>query len=633
MKRLAVQILFARGLLVIIAFVSGCGAGSFSEGPAPAPPPASPPAPVITPSSAVLLPGQTLQFIATLNGAPLAKPTWLVNNVAGGATATGIITASGLYTAPTGSAATAVQVSVNDLTENTQSPPAQISIFQMGQFQPGTVSATNNPLVALYTFSAPEGAVVQIQFGASTSYGLTTWAQPAPEEGGNVGILVAGMRASTTYHMQAIVHLSNGSTLFDTDHVFTTGALPANILPNLTIQQTAGMTPASGVELLCLFEEASQTQLTAVVTDLAGNVIWYYPIQPSGPYPMKFLPNGHVLVVVQGVPPTTNAVQEIDLAGNVISQISLADVQQGLAAAGLSFPSLASFHHDVAKLPNGHLILLVNYNQTFTDQPGVTTVTGDALIDWDPQQGPVWTWSTFDHIPLTHAPNGTADWTHSNAVVYSPDDGNLILSLRNQNWIVKINYGNGAGDGRILWHLGPGGDFTLPSGQAPIEWNYGQHYPVLLGPNTAGIFPLMFFNNGNGRQVDTNNDICGTPGLTPCYSSVPTFQLNEYADTAQVLEETNLSPDYSVCCGSTNLLANGDLEYDVALDVNTPDVSYIQEVTHEQNSQMVWQMNITGQLAYRGFRIPSLYPGVEWTQSAIENATATIPTGRAATKQ
>jgi arylsulfate sulfotransferase len=627
MKRRTVQILLSSGLFAIINFISGCNAGSFSEGPTPAP------APVITPSSAVLLPGQTLQFNATVNGAPLANAVWLVDRFVSGGTAIGTITPSGLYTAPTGSAPTAVQLRVRDLTHNTQSTPVKISIFQPGNFQPGTVSASKNPLVALYTFSAPQGAVAQIQFGTSTNYGLTTWAQPAPEGGGAIGILVAGMRSSTTYHMQAIVHLPNGNTLFDTDQVFTTGALPANLLPNLTVQQTAGMTPAPGVELLCLFEEASQTQLTAVVTDLAGNVIWYYPIQPSPPFPMKLLPNGHMLVSTFDGTQNQDVVQEIDLAGNTISQVSLADVQQGLATAGLSFPTLASIHHDIAKLPNGHLILLVNYNQTFTDQPGVTTVLGDALIDWDPERGPVWTWSTFDHIPLTHAPNGTTDWTHSNAVVYSPDDGNLILSMRNQNWIIKINYVNGAGDGRILWHLGQDGDFTLPSGQAPIEWNYGQHYPVLLGPNSAGIFPLMFFNNGNNRLVDTNDNICDTPGLTTCYSSVPIFQLNEYMNTAQVLEETDLSPAYSVCCGSANQLANGDLEYDVALDINSANGSYIQEVTRGQTSQVVWQMNVTGQLTYRGFRIPSLYPGVEWTQSAIANATAAVQPARMAVKQ
>jgi arylsulfate sulfotransferase len=607
------------GLVVLIGFISGCSGSSRV------------PIPIVTPVSAVLLPGQTIQFSAIEFGVPMGNAVWFVNQIAGGTNTSGTITSSGLYTAPADSALISVQVGVRDATYKTESTPVQVSIFQPGHFQSGTVSASTNPLVALYTLQAPLGATVQIQFGTSTNYGLMTWAQPAPEAGGVVRILVAGMRAATTYHMQAMVHLPSGNTVFDSDQVFTTGALPANILPNLTVQQTAGMNPASGVELLCLFEGASPTQLTAVATDLAGNVIWYYPIQPNAPFPMKLLPNGHMLVVLDGI-----AVQEIDLAGNIMSEVSQADMQQGLTAVGfpISAQSGLNANHDVLKLSNGHLILLVSLNQIFTDQPN-TAVTGNALIDWDLQKGPVWTWSTFDHIPLTHAPYGTSDWTHANAVVYSPDDGNLILSMRNQNWIVKINYRDGTGDGRILWRLGPDGDFTLHNGQAPIEWNYGQHYPVLLGPNTAGIFPLMFFNNGNNRLVDAADDDCGIPGLTACYSSVPVFQLNEYTNTAQVLQETNLSPAYSVCCGNANLLANGDLEYDVAADVNTPNVSYIQEVTQERNPQLVWQMNINGQLTYRGFRISSLYPGVEWTQSAIAtaNASATAQTARKGVKQ
>jgi hypothetical protein len=35
------------------------------------------------------------------------------------------------------------------------------------------------------------------------------------------------------------------------------------------------------------------------------------------------------------------------------------------------------------------------------------------------------------------------------------------------------------------------------------------------------------------------------------------------------------------------------------------------EVTRD-GKQTVWQMDIQGQLAYRGYRIPSLYPGVQW---------------------
>jgi arylsulfate sulfotransferase len=604
MARLNLRILQWCSLLVITGFLSGCSGIKI-------------PIPIVAPTSAVLLPGQTLQFSATEFGVPMGNGVWLVNRVAGGTRTSGTITSSGLYTAPDDSTLTSVGVSVRDSIHKTESTPVQVSIFEPNHFQPGNVAPSINPQVALYTLQAPEGATVQIQFGTSTNYGLVTWAQPAPAAGGPVAILVAGMRASTTYHMQAMVHLPNGNTVLDTDQQFATGALPANILPKLAVQQTPGLTPAPGVELLCLFGETiggsniSDTWLTAVITDLEGNVIWYYPIQPSAPFPMKLLPNGHMLVVVDYL----NTAQEIDLAGNIISQVSLVEIERGLAAAGSSLPPLLYMSHDIVKLPNGHLIFIISLTKN--------AITGDALIDWDPQKGgPVWTWSTFDHIPLSHNPYGTADWTHSNALLYSPDDGNLILSMRNQNWIVKINYNNGAGDGTILWHLGPDGDFTLPPGQAPIEWNYGQHYPVLLGPSTSGVFPLMFFNNGDGRLVDANNDPCGTKGLTPCYSSVPTFELNEYTKTARVLAETNLSPAFSTCCGSTNLLANGDLEYDVAQDVYMPGVSYIQEVTQDQNPQLVWQMTITDQLAYRGFRIPSLYPGIEWTQAAIATANA-----------
>jgi arylsulfate sulfotransferase len=93
-------------------------------------------------------------------------------------------------------------------------------------------------------------------------------------------------------------------------------------------------------------------------------------------------------------------------------------------------------HHDALKLPNGHYLFLANFNQ---DQPGVGAVLADIIVDWDPQQGPVWTWNAFDHLSLSHAPDGTTDWTHANALVYSPGDGNLLLSMGNQNWIIKIN--------------------------------------------------------------------------------------------------------------------------------------------------------------------------------------------------
>jgi arylsulfate sulfotransferase len=150
---------------------------------------------------------------------------------------------------------------------------AQVTFFQANQFTPGVVTGSNNPLVASYNFTAPQGATVEVQFGTTTSYGLNTWAQPAPAAGGNVQILVAGMRANTTYHMQAIAHLPTGNDVVDADNIFITPSVSSDIVPIMTVEQTAGSSLGSGVELLNLVQEAPTNKLTAVATDMQGNLI------------------------------------------------------------------------------------------------------------------------------------------------------------------------------------------------------------------------------------------------------------------------------------------------------------------------------------------------------------------------
>ena len=189
--------------------------------------------------------------------------------------------------------------------------------------------------------------------------------------------------------------------------------------------------------------------------------------------------------------------------------------------------------------------------------------------------------------------------------------------MRNQNWIIKINYQNGNGNGSILWRFGLDGDFTLVGQEAPQDWNYGQHYPTIVSSNSSGIFSMMFFDNGNNRLLNSSGTVCGTAGAGPCYSSVPIMQLDEYSMTATELWENNLLPSYSICCGDALLLPNGNVEFDIAADVGTPGVSHLVEVTQTPSPQTVWKMDITGQLAYRGFRIPSLYPGQSWSATAL----------------
>jgi arylsulfate sulfotransferase len=580
-----------------IAILTGCGSNVVE----------------INPPSAVLAPGQSFQFtvasIQTYSGEGQALLT--VNGVAGGSVSTGTITAGGLYTAPSTPPGQPITIGVQG-----HNASSSVTILTPGSLT-SSVAATQNPLVASYSITAPAASSVQVNFGPDTNYGFSTSPVQAPSNGGTVNVLVAGMRASTTYHMQATATPAQGPPLLDKDHTFTSGSIPANRLPTMTTQLTGVGTPSPGVELFSLvpLTNAANPILNTVATDLEGNVIWYYDLGETGlyPEPVKLLPNGHMLVLVTTA---VNEIREIDLTGNIINKVTIPQVDA--AIAGMVDFQIATFTHDVAVLPNGHWLLLLDFDATVNNVSGVPNGTGiiaDAIIDWNLQTGTAdWIWSTLDHLSVARAPFGLPDWTHSNALIYSPDDGNLILSMRNQNWVVKINYDNGAGDGTILWRLGDGGDFTLPAGQAPIEYNYGQHYPTIVSPNSSGVISLMFFNNGNNRLVDANNDICGQGGFIGCYSSVPIVQLNESTKQETVLWEDILLPAYSICCGDALVLPNGNYEYDVAYNILTPNFSHIQEVTESQ--ELVWNMDIEGQLAYRGFRIPSLYPGQIWPATA-----------------
>lgn len=583
--------------LLVILLQIGCSAGS-----------SSPVATSIAPNAAALAPGQSIQFTAILSGSAV----WSVNGVQGGNSSVGTIDATGNYTAPSNPQSIAATVTASS-GKSTVSAQAYV-------VAPGIVTATANPQVALYTITPPAAANVSIQFGPSASYGLSTWMQAAPAGGGAVSILVAGMLGNTDYHMQAMLQFSGGLNFSDADHTFSTQSVAKDSLPTITATTTAGMTPQSGVELLELGNEVGQQDI--IVTDLSGNPLWTYnpgTVVPVGssPNPIKLMPNGHFLINFSngGGDGTNSIIQEVDLTGQVIWQMTSVQLNQTLAAATCDGCNIAvvGTHHDFAILPNGHLIVIAATQQVISG----TTVTGDVLIDLDQNHNPVWLWNEFDHLDVNRHPYEYPDWTHTNAIIYSADDGNLIISIRHQNWLVKIDYNNGAGTGDIIWHLGYQGDFTLLNADGStdtnaIDWFYAQHGPAFVTPNTTGNFSLILFDNGDDRGVSVvAGGTCGVTGQPACYSTVPLLQLDEAAMTATpALNPT--THDYSFFGGNAETLTNTNIEYDECSTTSARNSAAIYEVTQASSPQAVWQMLIGGNYAYRGMRLPSLYPGVQW---------------------
>src|SRR5262249_25441597 len=159
--------------------------------------------------------------------------------------------------------------------------------------------------------------------------------------------LVAGMLASTEYHMRAVVDAGGGITVNDLDHTFTTQAIPAEQLPNVTATTTPGTTPQSGVEMLDLLTAKVTPLPLLAVVNLSGNLLWTYPSQGSvSVQGVHLLPNGHFLICL-----FPGAIREIDLAGNTIQQETSAQMNATFNAAGLPYKTL-NFNHDIIQLPN-----------------------------------------------------------------------------------------------------------------------------------------------------------------------------------------------------------------------------------------------------------------------------------------
>jgi len=487
------------------------------------------------------------------------------------------------------------------------------------------VTATGNPQVAAYTLDAAASGAAHIAFSTDASYALTT-ADQEVTAGSPVRFLVAGMKAQTTYNMRAVLSASGASAANNADQTFTTGGFDPSILPQINVSSPGD--PQNGIELMDATLGADPGYLEGFSTDLAGNIIWGYNFldrqSNSIIQPLKLLPNGNFVATIsvdsqlllKGPLPTGTMVliREFDLAGNTVRQITLDELNQRLAARGFNLTA-ADLHHDLAVLPNGHWIVIASVTRPFTNlpgNPGTTNVVGDALIDLDADLQPVWAWNEFDHLDVNRHPMNFPDWTHTNAVIYSQDDGDLLVSIRHQHWVVKVNYANGAGDGSIVWKLGAGGDFKLVGGTDPTDWFYAQHQPSFQSANTSGVFDLALMDNGDNRPL-AGGVICGTSGAPACYTTLPLFRIDETAKTATIeFRQTLGTNEYSLWGGGSRRLANGDVEYDVcALPIGS--ASRVYEFDPD-SGEKIWELNLMNENLYRAYRIGSMYPGVRWPQ-------------------
>lgn len=512
-----------------------------------------------------------------------------------------------------------IEVTVKDGYQATQTSSAVV-IDEVASRVTGSeavVTPTANPLVAMYSVPPASAGTVFVQFavaGANPSWRNTDMRSVAP--GASTNFFVAGMLANTRYQMRHVFSDGTGSA----PQLFTTGALPSTLtFPTFTVSQPPG--PGSDVDQDMVFHQLPLSPSNVpnpLATDLQGRVEWYYDVSQSGltftHVGQSLVPGGTVLLVGidqdSPLPGSRNVLREIDLAGNVVRETNIAAVNAELTPLGLD--AISSFTHDVQRLPNGQTAVLGLVERTVNINGTPTNYIGHIILVLDENLQVAWAWNAFDHLDVNRGPvlgeivpPGSAgpsaavprlpavDWLHINAVSWSPADQNLVLSVRHQDWVVKIDYRNGAGDGHVVWRLGQGGDFTVNSTD-PNPWFSHQHNAHYVDDHT-----LILFDNGNTRRASDAN----------AHSRGQVWTLDEQAMTAGLILSADLG-SYSGALGAAERLSNGN--YSFTLGSNTPEPPRPPASTVEvsPDGTKVYGL-MSNRIEYRTYRLRTLYEGID----------------------
>ena len=479
------------------------------------------------------------------------------------------------------------------------------------------VSPTANPLVALYSAPAcAAGDTMAVRFRLQGAQRWTYTGAQTCQSGMSRNFLVAGMRATATYQLEHVV--IHGSTISPSPPLsFTTGALPSSLVfPTFGVPQPPG--PRSDTAQSLIYHDLAGPvahEVNPLVTDIQGQVVWYnhqpdlmdqdgVRIQWVGGQisdRVILFAADSAQINAQG---DKNVLRVIDLAGDPLEETNVQILNRQLVDQGHEI--VYSFSHDALILPNGDIALLAHTQQTITS----TAIMGDMLMVLNQDLQLVWAWDAFQHLNPYRGPTlgdtcgdayrtcpvpggpGTIDWTHANSIDYSPSDGNLIVSLRAQDWVIKINYANGQGDGRVLWRLGPQGDFTIKplSATDPYPWFSHQH-----DANFVDGTNLAIFDNGNTRCASVP---------PPCHSRGQSYTIDEQTRVATQRVNADLGV-YSDALGVAQRLTDGNYNFSAGVDT-LPPPPHGQEIEVLPGGAKVYVQQID-ELEYRAWRLSNLY--------------------------
>lgn len=430
----------------------------------------------------------------------------------------------------------------------------------------------NSPLTAMVLFQTEEECAVRVTVkGKKAAQDISGEIETAA----NHRVPVVGLYPDTENKVVVELLDESGKATDSQEFTIKTEPLGEFFDDQINTEQTSG---ESAFGLLII---SGQSSRYPYAIDAAGDIRWCLD-RRSGNYGIFALSNNRFMfhddvgytITSRKSEPTD--MYEMDYLGRAYQ---LYYVQSGI-------------HHDIIeKEPGGNLLVLSN---------SVADHVEDVILELDRKTGEVVKSlnivESFDESLRTRV-----DWAHLNTVSYNPEDNSLLLSPRNINSAIKINWDTA----ELMWILSdpaiwegtPYEKYVLK----PIRefhWQYQQHSVYEVGadldnnPDTLEI--SMFDNHWDGfAEVETFDN------LTESFSKI--FSINEKEMTVDLLKEYPCELSYI----TSNTIVDVDSGHVFSMSSQTRDRSgrrgYVYELDYETGD--VINKFSTKDVFYRGMEM------------------------------
>lgn len=459
-----------------------------------------------------------------------------------------------------------------------------------------------SPLTALIIFKT--SSVAKVSY---TVQGKTTKTSISNQVNGKYSkehqVPIVGLYAAYNNQVTIKVQYKNGIT--DVKQLsIKTGALPKYIkTAKITVSNKNTSQMELGSNKLTLL---NRTTKEPFAVDSDGEVRWYSTLYSQ--HMLKKWTKGHFMMLTKSDQSgeTYNDLIETDLLGRVYKEFKFSAKAGSTDATKSEVQYTTLIHHDLTRLPNGNILATVSdgssrYKEDTLAEISYKTGKVVKVIDFK-RLLPKSMWKSF-----TKGDDGKMDWFHQNSVDYDKTDHSILVSSRNQDLIMKLDYRTN----QIKW---------IYSGKKSSTWP--QKYRKYLlkktkgTTTTGGQHGLYLLSHKNGKEIIIlyNNNVSVTNGdkkNSGKYSEGVIYQINDKQKTIKQTWSYGKQlgkKNFTVVIGFAQKLANGNVLLDFGYKNNGKESNII-EVNSQ--GQQVWNATVKNvsikAYVYRAYRL-EFYP-------------------------